>query len=222
MSEQPERMAPVFELPPLPYDLADLEPTLSARTLAVHHGKHHARYVDTLNRLLAEENFSAHSLEEIIAIARASETTALFNNAAQAWNHAFFWESMAKARSAPSGPLAEAIQAHFGSTAALAEAFIAAGAGHFGSGWVWLIARHGTLEVVSTHDAATPFLEEGSTPLLTCDVWEHAYYLDYQQDRPNWLKSWWEELANWSFAAQQFEASRNRSPGWHYPLPITG
>ena len=117
MSEQPERMAPVFELPPLPYDLADLEPTLSARTLAVHHGKHHARYVDTLNRLLAEENFSAHSLEEIIAIARASETTALFNNAAQAWNHAFFWESMAKARSAPSGPLAEAIQAHVGSTA---------------------------------------------------------------------------------------------------------
>ena len=209
----------VFELPPLPYDFGDLKPILSAETLKIHHGKHHARYVETLNRLLSEQNFSAHSLEEIIRIAHGSGAQGLFNNAAQAWNHSFFWESMRAKPSRPAGPLADAIIAAFGSVEALGKRFIAEGAGHFGSGWVWLVAKHDKLEVVSTHDAGSPILEDGATPLLACDVWEHAYYIDYRQDRANWLSAWWDKLANWRFAEQQYGAALGHDKPWHYPAP---
>jgi Fe-Mn family superoxide dismutase len=209
----------VFELPTLPYGVGDLQPVLSAETLQIHHGKHHARYVETLNRLLSEQNFSAHSLEEIIRIAHGSRAHGLFNNAAQAWNHGFFWESMTPHSSTPSGPLADAITSAFGNVASLGQRFIAQGGGHFGSGWVWLVARGENLEVVSTHDAGTPLLQEGITPLLVCDVWEHAYYIDYRQDRATWLTSWWDKLANWRFAEQQYAAALGDGQSWRYLAP---
>lgn len=209
----------VFALPPLPYGLDALEPALSAETLEVHHGKHHARYVETLNRLLGEQNFSAHSLEEVIRIARGCGAQGLFNNAAQAWNHAFFWESMTPEPSAPTGLLADAIASAFGGIEALGKQVLAEGTGHFGSGWVWLIARRDKLEVASTHDAGTPVIEEGATPLLACDLWEHAYYIDYRQDRANWLATWWNRLANWRFAKRQYAAALSRGEPWRYPAP---
>lgn len=210
-----------FALPPLPYSATALEPILSAETLDIHHGRHHARYVETLNRLLAEQNLSAGTLEEVIRIAQDSGARGLFNNAAQAWNHAFFWESMTQDASEPGGLLAGAIVSAFGRLEALGERFVAEGVGHFGSGWVWLIARGGDLDVISTHDAATPVLEEGITPLLACDVWEHAYYIDYRQDRANWLTAWWHRLANWQFAERQYGAALRRGSAWRYPTPRT-
>lgn len=210
-----------FALPPLPYGVGDLEPVLSAETLEIHHGKHHARYVETLNRLLAEQNFSAHTLEEIIPIALNSGAKGLFNNAAQAWNHSFFWESMRPNPLKPVGRLADAIATTFGSLDALGERFASEGAGHFGSGWVWLIAKRDKLEIISSHDAGTPVAEDGMTPLLACDVWEHAYYIDYRQDRANWLARWWHELANWQFAGQQYEAALGHNQAWRYPTPST-
>lgn len=207
----------VFELPPLPYGTKDLEPVLSTETLEIHHGKHHARYVETLNRLLAEQNFSAHTLEEITRIAHGSGAKGVFNNAAQAWNHSFFWESMAPKTVKPAGLLASAISSEFGSLETLRQRFSAEGTGHFGSGWVWLIAKRDKLEVISTHDAGSPILEEGVTPLLACDVWEHAYYIDYRQDRAGWITSWWNRLANWSFAETQFDAAIGQGKPWRYP-----
>lgn len=211
--------APVFTLPPLPYGSEDLKPVISAETLQIHHGKHHARYVETLNRLLSEQNFSAHTLEEIVRIAHASGAGGLFNNAAQAWNHSFFWESMSAEASRPTGPLAGAILSAFGSVEALGQRFIAEGTGHFGSGWVWLVARGGRLEVRSTHDAGSPILEDGVTPLLACDVWEHAYYIDYRQDRAGWLAAWWDRLAHWRFAERQYDAALGQADPWRYPAP---
>lgn len=208
-----------FALPPLPYGVKALEPILSAETLEIHHGKHHARYVETLNRLLAEQNFSAHTLEEIVRIAQGSGAKGLFNNAAQAWNHSFFWESMRAKKSTPTGPLADAIASTFGSLEALGQRFVAEGLGHFGSGWVWLLAKHDKLDVVSTHDAGTPITEDGVTPLLACDVWEHAYYIDYRQDRAGWLAAWWNTLANWCFAEQQYGAALGQGESWRYPAP---
>ena len=213
--------APVFELPPLPYGIEALAPVLSAETLEIHHGKHHARYVETLNRLLGEQNFSAHTLEEIVRIAQGSGAKGLFNNAAQAWNHSFFWESMSATPSKPSGELAKAISTAFGSHDALGQRFLAEGTGHFGSGWVWLIAKGGALELISTHDAGIPILADGVTPLLACDVWEHAYYIDFRQDRAAWLASWWDRLANWRFAEQQYAAALGQGEPWHYPAPKT-
>ena len=210
-----------FGLPPLPYAINALKPILSEETLVIHHGKHHARYVETLNRLLADQNFSAPSLEEIIRIAHGSGVPGLFNNAAQAWNHGFFWESMSPTPSRPGGLLADAISSTFGSVETLGTRFIAEGTGHFASGWVWLVAKHNKLDVISTHDAGCPVLDDGVTPLLTCDVWEHAYYIDYRQDRANWLTRWWDKLANWSFGEKQYRAALSQGESWRYPAPTT-
>ena len=153
-----------------------------------------------INRLLSEQNFSAQRLEEIIRIAHGSGAKGVFNNAAQAWNHSFFWESMAPKAVKPSGLLASAISSEFGSLETLGERFTAEGTGHFGSGWVWLIAKRDKLEVISTHDAGSPILEEGVTPLLACDVWEHAYYIDYRNVRPDYMAAFW-NLVNWDFVS---------------------
>ena len=185
-----------FVLPPLPYDVDELAPQLSEETLLIHHGKHHARYIETLNRLIAEQHLPADSLETVLRSAHAANAQALFNNAAQAWNHAIFWESMTPHASRPGKRLADAIARAFGSLEALREHFITEGAGHFGSGWVWIVAKGDLLTLVSTHDAATPIVDEHVTPLLACDVWEHAYYIDYRQDRATWLATWWDKLAN--------------------------
>ena len=196
--------APTFLLPPLPYGIGELSPVLSVETLEIHHGRHHARYVEILNRLLHEQNFSARTLEEIVRIADGSGAKGLFNNAAQAWNHGFFWESMTPAVTLPTNALADAIVAAFGDVESLRSRFLAEGTGHFGSGWVWLIARGRKLEVSSTHDAACLLTDEGTIPLLTCDVWEHAYYIDFRNARPKFVETFLNHLVNWSFAQANF------------------
>lgn len=190
-----------FELPSLPYAQDALEPHYSANTLSFHHGKHHAAYVNKLNELIAGGENESKSLEDIIA----SSSGGLFNQAAQVWNHTFFWHSMKPAGGgAPSGTLAQAIDAAFGSLDAFKEQFKAAGVGQFGSGWAWLVKEGGALKIVTTGNAETP-LTQGQKPILTCDVWEHAYYLDYENRRPDFIQSFLDNLVNWEFAAANFE-----------------
>lgn len=202
----------MFPLPPLPYAHDALEPLLGAETLQTHHGKHHKAYVDTLNTLLKDEP-AGETLEQVVRRAEGK----MFNNAAQAWNHAFFWESMTPSYAAPQGDLVKAIEAAFGDLAKLKEAFVAEGVGHFASGWVWLVVEDGELKVISTHDAATPVTEAGVTPVLVCDVWEHAYYLDYKNLRKDFLEKWFDGLANWGFAAEQYAAALGKGQPYRYP-----
>ena len=193
-----------FELPALPYAKDALEPHMSANTFSFHHEKHHNTYVVNLNGLVEGTDLEGKSLEEIVsATAGNPDKAGVFNNAAQVWNHTFFWHSMKPSGGgAPTGDLAAKIDADFGSFDAFKDAFKAAGATQFGSGWAWLVVGDGgKLEVVKTPNAETP-LTQGKTPLLTCDVWEHAYYLDYQNRRPDFLASFLDNLANWDFAAE--------------------
>ncbi|NDY81711.1 superoxide dismutase [Fe] [Orrella sp. NBD-18] len=185
-------------LPPLPYALDALAPTISKETLEFHYGKHHQTYVTNLNNLIPGTEFESASLEDIVK----KSSGGIFNNAAQVWNHTFYWNSMApNAGGEPTGKLADAINAKWGSVAAFKEAFNKSAAGNFGSGWTWLVKKaDGTLDIVNTSNAATP-LTTTDVPLLTCDVWEHAYYIDYRNARPKYLESFW-TLVNWSFAAK--------------------
>ncbi len=205
----------MFQLPSLPYAYDALEPVVGETTMRTHHDKHHKTYVDTLNTLLAEAGRRDETLEEVV---RKSDGK-LFNNAAQAWNHAFFWESMAPKAQPPEGDLVKAIEAAFGSQAKLKEKFVAEGAGHFASGWVWIVAKEGELKVISTHDAANTLTEEGLTPLLVCDLWEHAYYLDYKNLRKDFLEKWFDGVANWTFAAAQYSAALGKGQAYRYPKP---
>ncbi|HEX8056012.1 MAG TPA: superoxide dismutase [Novosphingobium sp.] len=218
-TERPKASTSQFALPPLPYLYGDLEPIISARALEIHHARHHARYVETMNRVLTETQTVAHSVEDAVRTAQRRGQVTLFNNAAQTWNHAFFWQSMRPGYSRPEGRLADAIGASFGSAETLGKRFAAEGTGHFGSGWVWLVAQGRELVVLSTHDCTTPVTNETMVPLLTCDVWEHAYYLDYQQDRAKWLGSWWDVLANWEFAELQYQAALGQGHAWRFPDP---
>lgn len=213
-------MNAVFSLTPLPYAPDALVPVLSAETLNTHHGKHHKKYVDTMNELLAShEHGPFASLEEVVRHAHVQNERKLFNNAGQAWNHGFFWHCMTPDRSAPSGALAEAIDRDLGGLDALRGRFVEEGATHFASGWAWLVARGGKLEVLSTHDADTALTIDGATPVLVCDVWEHAYYLDHKQDRKGFLEAWFDRLADWRFAGAQYEAAVSGGEGWRYPAP---
>lgn len=200
----------MFTLPPLPFDHSALEPHMSAVTLDTHHGKHHAGYIKKLNEALKGRANAPSSLEDVVRLAAREEDDKLFNNAAQAWNHAFFWQSLTpNPVEAPKGLLGAAIDAAFGSLPALRDEFVERGVGHFGSGWVWLVAeRGGAVRLVDTHDAHTPIEDRDLTPLLTCDVWEHAYYLDHKNERGLFLKAFFDKLANWSFAERQYEAAR--------------
>lgn len=196
-----------FELPSLPYPDTALEPYYSARTLSFHHGKHHKAYVDNLNKLLPESGFEGKTLEEIIlAASAAGGQPGLFNNAAQVWNHTFFWNCMRPGGGGrPAGPLAERIDAAFGGYDKFAEQFKAAAVGRFGSGWGWLVLDGGDLKIMSTANADTP-LAQGKAALLTVDVWEHAYYLDYQNRRPDFVQTFLEHLVNWDFVEQNLQA----------------
>jgi Fe-Mn family superoxide dismutase len=193
-----------FQLPPLPYAENALEPFLSADTMRFHHGKHHATYVSTLNSLVKDSALGSKSLEEIIRLTandKDESKVPVFNNAAQHWNHSFFWQCMKpKGGGAPSGELAQRITRDFGSLDKLKEMFQAAAVGQFGSGWAWLVAEKNELKITKTGNAMNP-LATGNKPLLTCDVWEHAYYLDYQNRRPDFVKVFLDRLANWDFAA---------------------
>jgi len=190
-----------FELPALPYAADALEPHYSANTISFHHGKHHQAYVTKLNELVPGTAHENSSLEEIIkATAGDAGQAAVFNNAAQIWNHTFFWNSMKPGGGgAAGGALGDAIARDFGSQDGFAEAFTAAAVGRFGSGWAWLVADGDSLKVVNTLNAETP-ITQGLTPLITIDVWEHAYYLDYQNRRPDFLQSFLDNLVNWDFA----------------------
>ncbi|MFC3051018.1 superoxide dismutase [Kordiimonas pumila] len=192
-----------FELPPLPYAQNALEPYISSNTLSFHYGKHHNAYVTNLNKLVEGTDFAGKSLEEIMkATAGDSSKAGIFNNAAQVWNHTFYWHSMcANGGGKPSGALAEKIVTDFGSFEKFVEAFKTAGATQFGSGWTWLVLRDGKLTVEKTANAECP-LTDGATPLLTMDVWEHAYYLDFQNRRPDYIETFLNSLANWEFAAK--------------------
>ncbi len=198
-----------IQLPDLPYRKDALAPHVSASTLEFHHDKHHAAYVNNTNKFIAGTELADKSLEEIIAAAaKAPDKKALFNNAAQVWNHTFLWNSMApngggKAR----GAVAERIEQDFKGTGAFAEAFAAAAVGQFGSGWAWLVLDGGKLKIETTANADTP-LVHGKTPLFTCDVWEHAYYLDYQNRRPDYVKVFLDKLVNWDFVNANLQRAR--------------
>ena len=206
-------------LPELPYAYDALAPLISRETLVLHHDRHHRTYVDKANDLAAKAGLGGRQLEDIVREARRRGDKPLFNNAAQAWNHAFFWRSMRPAGGpAAAGELAGLIQG-FGGLEALADAFVKEGVGHFGSGWVWLLSGVEGLKVISTHDAEDPLVREEGFPLLVCDLWEHAYYLDYKNDRKAFLERWFESLANWEFAAEQLAAATGAGEGFRYPAP---
>ena len=190
-----------FELPPLPYNRDALAPTISEETIDYHYGKHHQAYVTNLNKLIEGTDNANKSLEDIIR----NSDGGLFNNAAQVWNHTFYWNSLApNGGGTPSGALGDAINAAFGSFDEFKTKFTASAAGNFGSGWTWLIKNSaGELEIVNTSNAGTVITDESVTPLMTCDVWEHAYYVDYRNARPEYLKNFW-EIVNWDFAAENF------------------
>src|SRR5215218_9228575 len=193
----------MFILPKLPYDYAALEPAISADTMHTHHDKHHKAYVDKTNELAPKAGLDGRALEEVVREARRTGDTKLFNNAAQAWNHAFFWECMTPDRAPPAGALNAAITQAFGGFDAFKNAFVEEGFNHFASGWAWLVTGSEGLKVISTHDAEDTLIRDGLFPLLVCDLWEHAYYLDYQNDRKAFLERWGNETANWDFAARQ-------------------
>jgi superoxide dismutase, Fe-Mn family len=201
--------AMTIQLPDLPYAKDALAPHLSARTLEFHHDKHHAAYVANTNKLIAGTELAEKSLEDIVrAAAQDPAKKGLFNNSGQVWNHNFLWQSMApNGGGKPSGELAERIEQDFKSYDAFVEAFSAAAVGQFGSGWAWLVLDGGKLKVEGTANADTP-LVHGKTALLTCDVWEHAYYLDFQNRRPDYVKTFLEKLANWEFADANLKGAK--------------
>jgi Fe-Mn family superoxide dismutase len=187
-----------YHLPKLPYAINALEPHISQETLEYHYGKHHQAYVDKLNGLVPGTEFENASLEEIITKASG----AIFNNGAQVWNHTFYWNCLApQGGGEPNGALMDAIKQKFGSFAEFREKFSQSAITLFGSGWAWLVKNpNGSLDIIGTSNAGNP-LTEGKLPLLTCDVWEHAYYIDYRNARPKYIESFW-KLVNWDFAAK--------------------
>ena len=195
----------VHQLMPLPFGPTALEPHISAETLSYHHGKHHAAYVNKLNALIPGTPYESMGLEEIIKNAPAGP---VFNNAAQVFNHDFYWKGLSATPGEPSARLADRITQRFGSMEAFRETFLSAAAAQFGSGWTWLVVgSEGALEIMSTSNADTP-VRTGLTPLLTCDVWEHAYYVDYRNARPDYLENWW-KLIDWHFVSANLAAFEN-------------
>lgn len=196
-----------IELPALPYAQDALEPHISANTLSFHHGKHHNAYVTKCNELIAGTDLDSATVEEITKAAHAKGDQGLFNQAAQVWNHTFYWNSMSpNGGGAPTGDIAEKIKEDFGSYEEFATAFKNAGATQFGSGWAWLVLDGGKLAVEKTPNAGTP-LVDGKTPIITMDVWEHAYYLDFQNRRPDYMGAFLTHLINWDFANANLKAA---------------
>jgi Fe-Mn family superoxide dismutase len=188
------------KLPELPYAKTGLIPTISQETLEFHHGKHHNAYVNNLNKLIKGTEFESMTLEQICAKASGP----IFNNAAQHWNHSFYWQCMAPSSLQPSGALADAIERDFKSPEGLRDMFISSCVGNFGSGWTWLVKGGDRLSIVNTSNAAMPH-KDGKTPILVCDVWEHAYYIDYRNNRQAYVEAFW-KIVNWKFAESQFGA----------------
>jgi len=198
-----------FKLPDLPYSTTALEPYISSKTLQFHHGKHHAAYVNQLNEKIAGTSYETMSLEDIIKkTAGKADVVAIFNNAAQAWNHTFYWHSMRpNGGGVPEGTLLAMIEEDFGSFEDFCHEFKQAAVTQFGSGWAWLVEDNEGLRIMKTGNAETP-LTSGFNPLLTCDVWEHAYYLDYQNRRPDYAQTFLTSLANWDFAERNLRTNQ--------------
>jgi Fe-Mn family superoxide dismutase len=200
-----------FELISLPYDSEALAPAISGETLSFHHGKHHKAYIDKTNAAIEGTDLAGADLETVIAKARGSNQ-GLFNNAAQSWNHGFYWHSLAPNPGRPAGELLRGIESAFGSVEALEKELAARGTGHFSNGWVWLASKSGTLSIEETHDGDT--LADGDVlAVLTIDLWEHAYYLDHQNMRPKYLEQVIAQHLNWDFAAENLA----RGSAWKYP-----
>jgi superoxide dismutase, Fe-Mn family len=194
-----------FALPELPYGKDALAPHMSAETLEFHHGKHHKAYVDNTNKLVADiPELAGASLLDVIKYAKEKGNKGLFNNSSQIWNHSFFWQCLSPEKQAPTGALADKIAEDFGSHEALVEKLKAESVGHFASGWGWLVLEDGKLKVTSFHDGDSP-VAHGVTPLLTIDVWEHAYYIDYRNARPSFVDTVLGNLINWDFVAQNLD-----------------
>lgn len=211
----------MFSLPPLPYAYDALMPVLSDLAMTIHHDRHHRAYVNALNGLIGgvAGEFGL-PLEDMILQGAGEKDGKLFNNAAQAWNHSFFWLSMTPEPTPPTAALAASIERSFLSLAGLRAEFVGVGASHFGSGWVWLAAESdGRISVRATHDAGNLLDRPLTTPLLVCDLWEHAYYLDRQNDRRGFLEAWFDSLPNWTFAASQLAAARGQGEIWRHPAP---
>jgi Fe-Mn family superoxide dismutase len=196
---------------PLPYATDALEPHISQRTLEFHHGAHHKAYVDKTNEAIADTNLADAGVNEIVKASLGNPK--LFNNVSQVWNHGFYWNSLTPEKTSPDANLQAAIDRDFGSLDALKEKLAAAAVGHFASGWAWLVSEGGKLAVKDTHDAHSPFSEDAGVPLLTIDVWEHAYYLDVQNKRPEYVKRVLDQVLNWNFASENFA----RGAVWQYP-----
>jgi Fe-Mn family superoxide dismutase len=195
-----------FRLPDLPFAKDSLGQYMSAETLDYHHGKHHKAYVDKTNGMLAEKRLEGRPLSDVIRAARERGDQGLFNNSAQIWNHSFFWQCLCPPdQRRPTGQLAELIDEGFGSAGALLAMLKEEAVGHFSNGWAWLVLDGGKLRVTSLHDADTPVVHEGMKPLLTLDVWEHAYYIDYRNERPRFAESVLGNIVNWEFVAQNLD-----------------
>jgi len=198
-----------FTLPPLPYARTALQPHISENTLNFHYGKHHQAYVDNLNKLVASTPLENASLEEVVKQSWTDKKPGIFNNSGQVWNHTFYWHSMKPGGGGkPTGLAADKINKDLGSFDEFKRLFAEAGATQFGSGWAWLVLKDGKLAVTKTPNAETPLTEAGVTPLLTMDVWEHAYYLDTQNARPKYIETFINELVNWDFVNQNLSDAK--------------
>ena len=194
-----------FELPPLPYDKSAFGDIVSAETFDYHWGKHHRAYVTKTNELAAKAELDGRALSEVITAAKAKGDKKLFNNAAQIWNHSFYWQCLSPERQQPGGTLAGKIDEALGSTQALLDQLKTEAVDHFASGWAWLVLDGDRLKITSLHDADTPIAHDGMIPLLTIDVWEHAYYVDYRNERPKYLDALLNRAINWDFVAQNLD-----------------
>ena len=203
------------QLMPLPYAADALEPEISSKTIGLHHGAHHKTYVDKTNEAIAGTDLADASLNDIVKASKGNAK--LFNAASQVWNHGFYWHSLSPERTEPSAELKAAIDRDFGSIEALKKELSDKAVAHFASGWAWLVSDNGKLAVVDSHDAASPFTDSDAVPLLTIDVWEHAYYVDALNKRPEYVKAVTENLLNWQFASENYA----RGTVWSYPSDAT-
>ncbi|HEX5237084.1 MAG TPA: superoxide dismutase [Sphingomicrobium sp.] len=198
-----------FQLPELPYDKNALEPQMSAETLDYHYGKHHRAYVNKTNELVqGDGELSGASLIQVVKEAKRAGNNKLFNNSAQLWNHSFFWQCLAPAQGQqPDGKLAKLIEDGFGNTDSMLQKLHEEGVNHFASGWAWLVLDRGSLRITSLHDADTPIVHDGMVPLFTLDVWEHAYYIDYKNERPKFATAVLQNIVNWDFVGQNLDGN---------------
>ena len=195
-----------FQLPELPYSKDALAPHMSAETLEFHHGKHHAAYVKKTNELVEDKSLSGASLIDVVRAAKRDGNSTLFNNSAQLWNHSFFWQCLAPAQGQrPDGKLKQLIDDSFGGVDPMIEKLATEAANHFSNGWAWLLLDRDTLKIASLHDADTPLVHEGMVPLFTLDVWEHAYYIDYRNERPRFAQSVLSNIVNWDFVGSNLD-----------------